>query len=331
MFKGLFGKSESGELMGPSSVHRVVVVGDLMLDEYHWCDVTRLSPEAPVPVCKIRETTYVPGGASNVANNIQALGSIPVLVGILGEDATGQQFKEILNHLHLGLDFIVSDSVRPTTKKSRIVAQHQHVVRLDQEDASPISDVMAATVLEAFKGAISGSDVVILSDYNKGLLGERLVTQLVAATREARVPVIVDPKGHDYSKYAGATVLTPNFLEFEAACKHVMANEDEVLAHGLRLIKDLKLEALVVTRSEKGMSVIMNDGKKTDIATRAQEVSDITGAGDSVIAALALGIAAGFSLEKAADFANHAAGVVVGKVGTSTVSLTEIQDMYGEG
>jgi D-beta-D-heptose 7-phosphate kinase/D-beta-D-heptose 1-phosphate adenosyltransferase len=303
----------------------ILVVGDVMLDEYHWCEVDRISPEAPVPVCRVLKTTLVPGGAANVANNIQALESTAYLAGIIGKDGTGERLKKQLEGAHVECDDLIQSEEKPTILKSRIIARHQHVVRVDREDSSPISRQAQRKILARIEERIASIDAILVSDYLKGTLTPTLLKKIMALGKRKKIPVVVDPKGDHYLRYKGAYVLTPNFHEFETVVKKKMHSEEEIRVEGMRLIKKLNLQALLVTRSEKGMSVITPDGKKKDIPTMAKEVFDITGAGDTAISVLTIALAAGLTLELSAYLANFAAGIVVGKIGTSTTTLDEIR------
>ena len=304
---------------------KILVIGDIMLDEYHWCKVGRISPEAPVPVCTVERTTLVPGGAANVANNIKALGSDPKLFGVLGVDSSGDKLRAEFKKRDICDKTILKDVGKPTILKSRIVANQQHVVRVDRESSEPISIKKRRELLSLLQDHLKDTTVLLLSDYLKGTLPDPFTQKVIATAKEKQVKVVADPKGSDYRKYRGAFVLTPNFSEFQAAVKKTLNTEKEILKEGLKLIKKLDLQALLVTRSEKGMSVITKDGEKTDIPTVAKEVYDITGAGDTVIAMVSVGLASGLSIVEASYLANHAAGVVVGKVGTSTTSIAEIE------
>lgn len=303
----------------------VMVVGDLMLDEFHWCQVTRISPEAPVPVCKVNSTTVVPGGAANVAHNISALSNKALLVGLIGKDSSGQKLITKLGEHKLSTEYVLIDSQRPTILKSRIIAHQQQIARVDREDASPISKSIEAKLLKHVEHSLPQVGAIILSDYLKGTLTSSFTQKVIKLASEANIPIIVDPKGNDFKKYTGATVLTPNFQEFETIIKKSVHSEEEILKEGLLLIKKLKLAALLLTRSEKGMSLITKQGEKIDIPTKAQEVYDITGAGDTVISVFSVALSAGVEMATAAHLANCAAGIVVGKLGTATTTLQEIE------
>ncbi len=305
----------------------ILVAGDVMLDEFQWCHVTRLSPEAPVPICTVDHTDHVPGGAANVANNIRTLGATPLLLGIIGSDSSGQKLSSQLRKAKISTDFLLKDPDRPTTLKSRIIAHHQQIARVDREVITPLSPALQAQFfykLTLLQQTITG---VVISDYAKGTITQDMITGLLEFAKARQIPVVIDPKGDDYSKYAGATVLTPNYSEFQTAIRKTLHSEDELYAEAMILIKALRLGGLVITRSEKGATVISHTGEKLDIPTKAKEVFDITGAGDTVIASLTLGLSVGMSLFDATHLSNEAAGVVVGKAGTATITLTELSSV----
>ena len=303
----------------------VWVVGDVMLDEFHWCHVHRISPEAPVPVCKVDRTTLVPGGAANVAVNIASLGSQAVLFGVVGKDSASEKLLHELHKRHIDTHAICHDPKRPTTLKSRIIAHNQQVARVDHEDPSPLCSAIQSQLLYKFHLMTEKPLAIVLSDYHKGTLSQPVIDAFIAYAHAHNVPLVVDPKGNDYSVYTGATVLTPNFLEFETAVHKKNLSEDAILKESLSMIKALNLEGLVITRSEKGMSIVQKNGHKTDIPTKATDVFDITGAGDTVIAVLSLALGNGWPLEDAAYLANEAAGIVVQKLGTASTSIQEIK------
>jgi len=303
---------------------RVLVIGDVMLDEYHWCNVKRISPEAPVPVCVVDRTTLVPGGAANVAYNVGALSSKAYLLGVIGNDSSGEKLAHAVSQGVGVEDHLIRSKTRPTILKSRIIAHHQQVVRVDREDASSFSPALQRQVYARFEALLPNVDAVILSDYAKGLLTLSFTKKVISACQKQGIPVIVDPKGQDYRKYKGASLLTPNFGEFTQAVKKDLHTEREIFDAGQRLRQRLQLTGLLITRSEKGMSLITPDDRKIDIPTRAKEVADITGAGDTVIATLSIALAAKLPLEMAAHLANAAAGVVVAKVGTASLTLDEL-------
>jgi len=297
----------------------VLVAGDLMLDRYWHGATERISPEAPVPVVHVRGEEGRPGGAGNVAYNLSALGGRVGLVGITGEDAVAEQLRERLSEAGIKCHFH-SDSRFPTITKLRIVSRHQQLIRLDFEDGFP--DYDEESLLEEFEAQLPAHRLVVLSDYGKGTLANPLAW--IERARAAGTPVLVDPKGSDFSRYAGATLVTPNLAEFEAvvgAC----SGEREIEERGLELCRALGLEYLLITRGEEGMSLISHAGECHHLPTRAQEVFDVTGAGDTVIATLAASLAAGESMEAATALANLAAGIVVGKLGTAGVTRAELE------
>ena len=304
---------------------RILVIGDVMLDEFHWCSVSRISPEAPVPICRVEKTTIVPGGAGNVARNIQSLNGRPTLSGVIGLDSSGDKFIDVLKEYNIPTSCILQNKERPTILKSRIIAHQQHVARVDREDPAPISRKIQNQLLKQFESSIGDHDLILISDYLKGTLPDNFILKIIKLAKIQGKKVVIDPKGDTYQKYVGASVLTPNFSEFKAIVKKPLETERDIHAHGLKLVRRLKLDALLVTRSEKGMTIIKQSGEKIDIPTKAKEVFDITGAGDTVIAVLSLALGAGWDIEKAAILSNYAAGIVVGKIGTSSTFLEEIK------
>ncbi|MDH5324072.1 MAG: bifunctional D-glycero-beta-D-manno-heptose-7-phosphate kinase/D-glycero-beta-D-manno-heptose 1-phosphate adenylyltransferase HldE [Gammaproteobacteria bacterium] len=303
---------------------KVLVVGDLMLDRYWHGNTSRISPEAPVPVVHVGEIEERPGGAGNVALNICRLGAQASVIGLTGDDdaATSLQTKLTASGVHCELERLAGYA---TVTKLRIVSRHQQLIRLDFEDGFCGFD--SQVLLQRFRAMLPQFKVVVLSDYGKGsLVG---VQELIKEARAAGKTVIIDPKGKDFSKYRGASVLTPNLSEFETIVG-VCANDVELEQKGQALLHQLDLEALLVTRSEKGMSLIRRDQPAVHIPTQAREVFDVTGAGDTVISVLAASLAAEREMEEAMALANLAAGVVVGKLGTATVSVPELRHALRE-
>lgn len=300
------------------SLASVLVVGDVMLDRYWQGPTSRISPEAPVPVVKVENDELRPGGAANVALNAAALGAGVSLIGLVGEDAEAGLLVDSL--ASRGVDSnLVSVPGSRTITKLRILSKHQQLIRLDFEDGFSGSDSQA--ILERFLQALPAVKAVVLSDYAKGVL--RDPQPLIRAARERGLPVVIDPKGTDFQRYRGATLLTPNQSEFEAVVGHVLDDAD-LAAKGCALRDELGLEALLVTRSEKGMCLLQRGHAPIHLPTRAREVYDVTGAGDTVVAVLAASLAAGESMHEAVALSNLGAGVVVGKVGTATVSPAEL-------
>ena len=298
---------------------RVLVVGDLMLDRYWYGSTSRISPEAPVPVVHVGESEERPGGAGNVALNIAAFGGQVDVLGLTGDDEPAQALAQRLDGAGVQCHFEKVTGLATVTKL-RVMSRHQQLIRLDFEDG--FHEVDSSALLARYQGLLAACDAVILSDYGKGTL--TAVQPLIAAARQAGKPVLIDPKGNDYSIYRGATLITPNLSEFEAVVGHCKTDA-EVEAKGEVLRAELDLEALLVTRSEKGMTLIRKGLPVLHLPTKAREVYDVTGAGDTVISALAAALAAGQDLAAATALANLAAGVVVAKLGTATASVTELR------
>jgi D-beta-D-heptose 7-phosphate kinase/D-beta-D-heptose 1-phosphate adenosyltransferase len=296
----------------------VLVLGDVMLDRYWSGSTSRISPEAPVPVVHVSQNEERPGGAANVALNIASLGGKVSLFGYVGNDEAGKSLERVLQQHGVSTHFIALDHA-PTITKLRVLSRHQQLIRLDFEQGFAGQD--HADLLEGFRALLDSADVVVLSDYRKGTL-ER-AQKLIALARAAGKPVVVDPKAKDFSDYQGATVITPNLAEFRDAVGE-WQDEADLVQRGMELLNRCELGNLLITRSEQGMTLLRADAEPFNLPTRAQEVYDVTGAGDTVVAVLAASIAAGLPVEQAMALANLAAGIVVGKVGTATVSVPEL-------
>lgn len=312
----------------------VLVVGDLMLDEYIWSTVSHISPEAPVPVAEVTSTAYVPGGAGNVARNIKALGGKVHLIGVVGKDSSGERLLRELKQLQIGTEGILIDKSRPTTLKSRIIAHHQHVLRVDRETKKAVDRSICGKILELSKRAMDKVGAVLISDYNKGLMTVELTNKIVALAREYGKIVSVDPKGNDYLKYKGATIIVPNRKEAELSTGIVIDNKNSLLKAGYKLLQETEADYILITRGDEGMSLFKKNHLPIHIPSVVSEVYDITGAGDTVIATLTLALAGGVSSEKAIKIASWAAGVVVKKVGTAIVTIEELEEFirfYGTG
>ncbi|WP_338558386.1 bifunctional D-glycero-beta-D-manno-heptose-7-phosphate kinase/D-glycero-beta-D-manno-heptose 1-phosphate adenylyltransferase HldE [Erwinia sp. E_sp_B04_7] len=298
----------------------VLVVGDVMLDRYWYGPTSRISPEAPVPVVKVDNVEERPGGAANVAMNIASLGAESRLVGLTGIDDAARALDATLSGVKVQCDF-VAVATHPTITKLRILSRNQQLIRLDFEEG--FEGVDPEPMHERIRRALPEAGALVLSDYGKGALAS--IETIIKIARQANVPVLIDPKGTDFERYRGATILTPNLSEFEAVvgkCK----DEADIVARGLELLAKFELSALLVTRSENGMTLLQPGKKPFHLPTQAQEVYDVTGAGDTVIGVLAAALAAGNTLEESCFLANAAAGVVVGKLGTSTVSPVELEN-----
>ncbi|MBI5698976.1 D-glycero-beta-D-manno-heptose-7-phosphate kinase [Candidatus Saganbacteria bacterium] len=309
---------------------KVLIVGDLMLDEHIWSKVNRISPEAPVVVADVVRISHVPGGCGNVAANITALGGYPILVGIVGRDSSGDKLGRALRNLGIDTRHLITTSERPTTLKSRIIAGSQQVVRVDREEKDRVSEKLSRQILSAASQLIKKVDAVIISDYGKGVLSNQNCRQVIRLAKRYRKPVLADPKGNDYSKYRGITIMTPNQLEAETATGIKITDADSLEKAGQKLFKDLKLPNLMITRGREGQSLFEKGKKRFDIPAVPREVFDITGAGDTVIATLALGIAAGAALHDAALLSNYAASVKVGKIATQPVYRMELEEALEE-
>ena len=297
----------------------VLVVGDVMLDRYWHGPATRISPEAPVPVVNVKQIEERPGGAANVALNIAALGASSTVVGLVGEDEAAQAIQDSLLSVHIKTDFIAVPDI-PTITKLRVLSRHQQLIRLDFEES--FAEVDSTAIMQNMTKALTGENpVVVFSDYNKGSLSD--IQNMIQLAKSRGAKVLVDPKGSDFEKYRGATLLTPNLSEFEEVVGHCKTDQ-ELFDRATQLVIDLQLDALLVTRSEHGMTLIRENAAPFHLPTQAQEVFDVTGAGDTVMAVLAASIAAGSSFEDACALANAGAGVVVGKIGTSTVNTIEL-------
>ncbi len=310
---------------------RIVIYGDVMLDEFVWGDVTRISPEAPVPVVDIRRESIRLGGAANVLANVLALGGAAKLVGITGHDRAGERLHEELRRVgatDAGRGCVIDES-RPTTIKTRIIAHNQLVVRADREARHAASADIENKLIEELENALRESDALVISDYDKGAVTPAVLHHILALARERNLPTFVDPKTRNYSHYKHATLVTPNHHEALRFTNTEDAS-DAGIEHAARLIREqLACRAVLVTRGEQGMMLFEGDAP-TFVETVAREVYDVTGAGDTVIATLALACACGATLTEAAVMANHAAGIVVGKIGTATASKEELAQSFGE-
>ncbi|BDU51363.1 D-glycero-beta-D-manno-heptose-7-phosphate kinase [Haliovirga abyssi] len=307
---------------------KIAVVGDFMLDEYIFGNVDRISPEAPVPVVNVTNETFVLGGAANVVNNLCSLGAKVVAFGVIGEDKNGEKMEMELEKRGVDTSGIFRDKDRPTIVKKRIIAHNQQLLRLDWEDKNEIIFYLEDELLNSFKSKISNIDAIILSDYDKGVLTPKVVKTIIEIANKNNKIVIVDPKPKNKLNYIGATSMTPNTKEALNCLDNMkIRTEDDFKMLGYKLKDELNLKNLLITRSEKGMS-IFEDNIVEDIPTMAKEVYDVTGAGDTVIAVFTLSASAGASFYEAAKIANTAAGVVVGRIGTSTVTREEIVEFY---
>lgn len=302
----------------------ILVVGDVMLDHYLWGQVAKISPEAPVPVVRVKEKNSVLGGAANVAANLAGLGCEVALLGAKGDDEAGRILSEQLRCIGIK-DALIQENKRPTTTKTRVLAQGQQLVRLDEEEVGAISDQATGELLGRYLQLLAGKNAVILSDYGKGVLTGEICRQMIADCRKRNIPVLVDPKGRDWERYLGATCITPNEAELKSVADELIGGDNDLLQEARKIRGKYQLDYLLVTRGAKGMVLIDSQSGAKIIAAKPQEVFDVSGAGDTVIAVLAAGVAAGMEWSRAAGTANAAAGVVVGKIGTHAIRSDELQ------
>ena len=302
----------------------VLALGDVMLDEYVWGEVNRISPEAPVPVVEVRRRTYAAGGAANVAAGVVALEGRTFLAGVIGADAAAEALREALRAAGVDPGDLVVDPSRPTTSKTRVIAHAQQVVRTDHEESGPLPADVQQELLRTVHARVAQVDAVVLSDYRKGVVSEAVARRVIDAAVGGGKPVVVDPKGVDYARYRGATVITPNAHDAGQAANVHIETEQDLVEAASRLSAACDGAALLVTRGAAGMTLFSGAGR-LDVPARARDVYDVTGAGDTVVATLAVALGRGRRLEEAVALANIAAGIVVGKVGTSTVTLEELE------
>lgn len=302
---------------------KVLVVGDVMLDKYYFGEVSRISPEAPVPIARVINISETLGGAANVVHNLALLGCQTSIIGQVGADNHGEIFLGKLKNLDVDYSGVI-ETLKPTTTKIRVISGHQQMIRLDFEDASELDGATTDKLLQNFAAQLPNVDAVIISDYGKGVCTKKICREVIGACRAQKKFVVVDPKGDNWQKYFDAGFITPNLKELNAVLPKKIPNDDAQIEEAARhVIDEFNLSGLVVTRSAKGLSLI--DGERTaHIKARAQEVFDVSGAGDTVIAVFALALAGGLDSEAAAYLANVAAGVVVAKVGTYAVNRDEL-------
>ena len=306
----------------------VLVVGDLMLDEFVWGKVSRISPEAPVPVVWVQSESVMPGGAANVANNIRALGGAVTVVGVVGEDRWGDILLGELASRKIETSGVLK-ARRPTTVKTRVIAHHQQVVRVDREQREPLPAGTLERLIGAVTERIDGVDAVVIEDYGKGVITRALLEAVIPLARRHRKVITVDPKQEHFDLYRRVTALTPNRAEAGEAVGRDLATDADVERAGRELVTRLECEGVLITLGEDGMRLFERGGGMTRIPTVAQEVFDVAGAGDTVIAAFTLAMASGATMQQAARIANHAAGIVVGKLGVAVASPAELAKRLG--
>jgi len=317
-------KQKFRKIISKFSKARILVIGDLILDEFLWGDVSRISPEAPVPVVRVRSESFMPGGAANVANNIHALGAKTYLAGVVGTDERGRILTEELEKKGMDVAGIVIDGERPTTLKTRVIAHHQQVVRIDKEKMDGLSMGLIDQIIDYVKERINDIDAILIEDYGKGVITPRLLQEVLALAKRHKKIVTVDPKEEHFYYYKGVTAITPNHHEAAQATGVKVKDGESLLKIGKALLSKLKCEAALVTLGEDGMQLFEKAGRVTYIPTMAQDVFDVSGAGDTVIGSFTLALAAGARMVDAAHISNFSAGIVVGKVGIGVVTQEEL-------
>lgn len=310
---------------------RILIVGDLMLDRFVWGRVSRISPEAPVPVVEVTQETNALGGAGNVAHNITSLGGKAAVVGVIGDDPVAEHMLSELRGKGIDTGNIVTDSKRPTITKTRIIAQHQQVVRVDRELKGEFARGVVERIISEIEEAAPDADAIIISDYGKGVVCKPVLEKTIALAKKHRIPVTVDPKIEHFQNYRKVSCITPNTAEAIAGMRAPEPkSEQDMVELGRKILKTLGSESVLITRGEKGMTLFEKGGRITHIPTRAKEVYDVTGAGDTVIATFTLALAAGSRFAEAAEISNFAAGIVVGKLGTATTTPGELEKAIKE-
>lgn len=317
-------QQRADELLRKASERTVVVYGDVMLDEFVWGEVTRISPEAPVPVVDVRRESVHLGGAANVLANVIALGARASVVGVVGNDGAGERLRAELKAVGASAETLIVDESRPTTSKTRIIAHSQLVVRADRERRAYVEAGTEERIIKVLKAALTAADAFVVSDYDKGAVTVGVLAEILPAAYERGIPVLVDPKIRNFDAYRPATLVTPNHHE-ALRLTNIEEHTDEALKRAAHLLRArLDCESVLITRGERGMMLLESHHEPVYVETVAREVYDVTGAGDTVIATLAVALSAGASMLEAAMLANHAAGIVVGKVGTAIASAEEV-------
>jgi D-beta-D-heptose 7-phosphate kinase/D-beta-D-heptose 1-phosphate adenosyltransferase len=320
-------KTRAAEILQNLRDRYVLVLGDVMLDEFVWGDVTRISPEAPVPVVDVRRESIHLGGAANVLANLVALGARGAVVGVVGNDAAGRKLQTGLRDLGVHDQYLLVDESRPSTTKTRIIAHSQLVVRADRESRNPVTGKLEEKIVTCLREALTQADAFVVSDYDKGVVTPGILREILPVAYE-QAPVLVDPKLRNFNSYRPATLVTPNHLE-ALRMSDTEDHSDDGSHHAAKVIREkLGCDAVLITRGDRGMMLLEGDGQPVYVETAAREVYDVTGAGDTVIATLAGALATGATMFEAATLANHAAGIVVGKVGTATATAAELLDSF---
>lgn len=328
MIKGLtmlnISKDELNGIRQSFEGKKIAVVGDMMLDGYFWGDVKRISPEAPVPVVEIEEEFFRFGGAANVALNILKLGGIPFPVGIIGNDEDGKKFNELLQKENINSDGIIVDSSRPTTIKTRVIAENQHIVRIDRESKTDISGDIENNILSVIRNKISELDAIILQDYNKGVLTKRLIKEIIKLANDHNKIITVDPKFDNFLEYKNVTVFKPNKKETENIFGIRIQSDEDIIKAGERLLDKLQSKYVLLTLGELGVALFENNNSVKRIPTKARKVADVSGAGDTVISTLTMALAANADIYTSAYLANYAGGLVCEEVGIVPVEIDKL-------
>jgi len=308
----------------------ILVIGDVMLDRYLWGNVSRISPEAPVPVVDVERETMRLGGAANVCNNVRSLGAAPRLLTVVGDDEVGERLRAELDAAGLPTDCLIKDPNRRTTQKTRVVARGQQLVRADEEDRTEADGAVAEELLRRLVSCLDGAAAIIVSDYGKGVVTKGLLEELLARARERDLPVAVDPKDTHFFSYHGVNVITPNQHEAAEVLGYKLRDDTAVSRAGAELLSRLGARSVLITRGEKGMSLFESNGERTDFPVTARSVYDVTGAGDTVVSAFAAAQVGGASAREAALVATHAAGLVVGELGTAVPDVDALRRSFRE-
>lgn len=322
-------RNRAKEIIEKAKGKQVAVVGDVMLDRFFWGSVTRVSPEAPVPVIDVEDETFHLGGAANVAKNLSSLGLKPILFGLIGDDNSGKLFKNIAEEYGISTDGLYSDSNRPTTVKTRIIGNNQHIARIDREERKPIDKQGEVFILNSLK---SNWDLkgIILEDYNKGVLSEQLIKDIIDFANDKSIPIFVDPKKDNFFSYKNVTLFKPNRKEAQVALENPMKSKEHIIDAGNKLLSSLNCDNVLITLGSEGMMLFEKDGTISSVPTYARKVSDVSGAGDTAIATIAATIAGEANLKEASALANYASGIVVEKPGIVSIEIDELLENLPE-
>ncbi len=320
------GERRITELFGNTAGKRIAIVGDVMLDQYFWGSVSRISPEAPVPVVEVNSETMRLGGAANVANNIAALGAEPFLIGVIGDDENGEILSSLMVEAGFPSDGLLVDSTRPTTIKTRVIAHGQHVVRFDRENTADLNESISERLVGVLKNNIESIDGIILQDYNKGIFTKNSIAEITRLSNDNNTLITVDPKFNHFFEYRDVTVFKPNRRELEQAFGAKLRSNDDFYRYGFELLQRLQAQSLLITRGEQGMTLIEQNGAVHHVPTRTRSVADVSGAGDTVIATLTVMIAAGSDIREASAIANFAGGIVCEEIGIIPIEQNRLKE-----